>query len=285
MVNDRYRRGEIIGAGGMSEVYAAEDTVLGRQVAVKMLRPEMARDVNFRERFYREAQNSGKLNHPNIVAVYDTGETELDGMTIPYIVMERVNGRTLRDIIREDGALSAQEAADILKPVADALQASHEAGIIHRDIKSDNVLLNNYGQVKITDFGFCAKLTDQRSKRATMVGTPYWMAPEVVKQKEYDAKVDIWSLGIMAIEMIENEPPYLDEEPLKALYMIATNGTPTLKKPEKLSRELKGFLAVCLCADVKSRATAEELLQHEFLHKACPATELPKLLQFRNHEK
>jgi serine/threonine-protein kinase CLA4 len=115
-----------------------------------------------------------------------------------------------------------------------------------------------------------------------MVGTPYWMAPEVVKQKEYGSKVDVWSLGIMAIEMIESEPPYLNEEPLKALYLIATNGTPRLKHPEKLSKELKAFLSVCLCVDVKSRATATELIGHDFLRTGCPKESLARLLAFRN---
>lgn len=198
-----------------------------------------------------------------------------------WVVMEFMEGGALTDVIDNNPSISEEQIATICFETCKGLIHLHAQNIIHRDIKSDNVLLSSRGAVKITDFGFCAKLTEQRSKRATMVGTPYWMAPEVVKQKEYGSKVDIWSLGIMAIEMIESEPPYLNEEPLKALYLIATNGTPRLKKPEKLSKELKAFLSVCLCVDVKSRATAEELGRHEFLQHGCSLQSLSELLRFR----
>ncbi|KAL0262228.1 Protein kinase [Diplodia seriata] len=217
--------------------------------------------------------------HPNIVNFLDAFLQEESSEL--WVVMEFMEGGALTDVIDNNPSISEDQISTICLETCKGLEHLHNQNIIHRDIKSDNVLLDGRGNVKITDFGFCAKLTEQRSKRATMVGTPYWMAPEVVKQKEYGSKVDIWSLGIMAIEMIESEPPYLNEEPLKALYLIATNGTPRLKKPEKLSKELKAFLSVCLCVDVRSRATATELLSHEFLKNGCGLTSLASLLAFR----
>ncbi|KAI0789231.1 kinase-like domain-containing protein [Abortiporus biennis] len=261
-----------VGQGASGHVYVAKTLATGKKVAIKEM--DLSNQPR-KELIVNEILVMKESQHPNIVNFLDSYLVRSNEL---WVVMEYMEGGALTDII-ENNTLEEDQISSICLETCKGLGHLHSQSIIHRDIKSDNVLLDAQGHVKITDFGFCAKLTDQKSKRATMVGTPYWMAPEVVKQKEYGAKVDIWSLGIMAIEMIENEPPYLDEEPLKALYLIATNGTPTLKKPEALSRELKGFLSVCLCVDVKSRATAAELLEHDFLKKACALSGLAPLLR------
>ncbi|KAI9303351.1 kinase-like domain-containing protein [Cunninghamella echinulata] len=259
-------------------VYVAISLATNTKVAIKQM--DLANQPR-KELIVNEILVMKESQHPNIVNYLDSFLVQNADL---WVIMEYMEGGALTDVI-DNNTMTEQQIATVCLETTAGLHHLHEQNIIHRDIKSDNILLNAHGQVKISDFGFCAKLTENRSKRATMVGTPYWMAPEVVKQKEYGAKVDIWSLGIMAIEMIENEPPYLDEEPLKALYLIATNGTPTLKNPEKLSRELKSFLAVCLCVDVRSRATAGELLQHPFLKKAGPLDILAPLLKFKSSSK
>ncbi|CCO30190.1 hypothetical protein BN14_04214 [Rhizoctonia solani AG-1 IB] len=262
-----------VGQGASGHVFVAKKLSDGQKVAIKQM--DLTQQPR-KELIVNEILVMKESRHPNIVNFLESYLLRTD----LWVVMEYMEGGALTDVI-ENNTLAEDQISSICLETCRGLGHLHTQKIIHRDIKSDNVLLDAAGHVKITDFGFCAKLTDQKSKRATMVGTPYWMAPEVVKQKEYGPKVDIWSLGIMAIEMIENEPPYLDEEPLKALYLIATNGTPTLKKPETLSRELKSFLSVCLCVDVKSRATADELLQHDFLSKACDLSGLAPLLLFK----
>ncbi|KAF5574251.1 STE STE20 PAKA kinase [Fusarium pseudocircinatum] len=292
--NISYSKQKKIGQGASGSVYVAKikETAVGiardilraqgprAQVAIKQM--DLAHQPR-KELIVNEIMVMKDSRHRNIVNFLDAflrnNNAEL------WVVMEFMEGGALTDVIDNNPSISEEQISTICHETCRGLQHLHSQNIIHRDIKSDNVLLDARGNVKITDFGFCAKLTETKSKRATMVGTPYWMAPEVVKQKEYGPKVDIWSLGIMAIEMIESEPPYLNEEPLKALYLIATNGTPRLKKPEKLSKELKAFLSVCLCVDVKSRASADELLAHDFLRHGCPLASLADLLAFKKHAK
>ncbi|KAJ7620605.1 kinase-like domain-containing protein [Mycena polygramma] len=272
--NTLYTKIKKIGQGSSAVVYVAKMLATDRKVAIKEV--DMAKQPR-KELMVNEILVLKESHHPNIVNFLECYLVKNNDL---WVIMEYMEG-SLDRVIEHNDAMEEAQISSICFETCKGIAHLHSRNIIHRDIKSDNILLDVAGKVKITDFGFCAKLSDQKAKRATMVGTPYWMAPEVVKQKDYGAKVDVWSLGIMAIEMIESEPPYLDEEPLKALYLIATNGTPTLKKPETLTRELKSFLSVCLCVDVGSRYSANELLEHEFMKKACTSAQLALLLRVR----
>ncbi|XP_036258258.1 serine/threonine-protein kinase PAK 3-like [Molothrus ater] len=259
-----------VGQGGFGTVYKATDPATGNEVALKKT---PLRRRSKKELVVNEIQIMKENRHPNIVNYIDSYLVNED----LWLVMEYVDGGTLTSVLlrvlMEEGMIAA-----ISKECLKALDFLHSKNVIHRDVKSDNILLGMDGSVKLTDFGLCAQLTPERSTRCTMLGSPYWVAPEIVKRKEYDTHVDIWALGIVAIEMLEGEPPYFKESPIQAQRLIARNRYPPLRMPSKMSILFHAFLHSCLDTNPSMRWTARELLQHPFLRTAMSLSVLPDLI-------
>ncbi|MFF4696822.1 Stk1 family PASTA domain-containing Ser/Thr kinase [Streptomyces chattanoogensis] len=217
----RYELGSVLGRGGMAEVYLAHDTRLGRTVAVKTLRVDLARDPSFQARFRREAQSAASLNHPSIVAVYDTGEDYVDGVSIPYIVMEYVDGSTLRELLHSGRKLLPERSLEMTIGVLQALEYSHRAGIVHRDIKPANVMLTRTGQVKVMDFGIARAMGDSgmtMTQTAAVIGTAQYLSPEQAKGEQVDARSDLYSTGCLLYELLTVRPPFIGDSPVAVAY-------------------------------------------------------------------
>ena len=222
----RYQVGELIGRGGMAEVHIGHDTRLGRTVAIKVLRSDLARDPSFQARFRREAQAAAALNHPSIVAVYDTGEDTFhdpNGVQqhVPFIVMEYVEGHTVRDILRDGHAVPIEEAIEIVVGVLSALEYSHHAGIVHRDIKPANVMLTPTGAVKVMDFGIARAIADSgatMTQTQAVIGTAQYLSPEQARGETVDARSDLYSTGCLLFELLTGRAPFVGDSPVSVAY-------------------------------------------------------------------
>ncbi|MEV5437433.1 Stk1 family PASTA domain-containing Ser/Thr kinase [Streptomyces sp. NPDC052682] len=217
----RYELGQVLGRGGMAEVYLAHDTRLGRTVAVKTLRADLARDPSFQARFRREAQSAASLNHPAIVAVYDTGEDYIDGVSIPYIVMEYVDGSTLRELLHSGRKLLPERAMEMTIGILQGLEYAHRNGIVHRDIKPANVMLTRTGQVKVMDFGIARAMGDSgmtMTQTAAVIGTAQYLSPEQAKGEQVDARSDLYSTGCLLYELLTVRPPFVGDSPVAVAY-------------------------------------------------------------------
>ncbi|GAB0201880.1 serine/threonine-protein kinase PAK 4 [Grus japonensis] len=260
-----------IGEGSTGIVCIATVKTTGKLVAVKKMD---LRKQQRRELLFNEVVIMRDYQHENVVEMYNS---YLVGDEL-WVVMEFLEGGALTDIVTHT-RMNEEQIAAVCLAVLKALSVLHAQGVIHRDIKSDSILLTHDGRVKLSDFGFCAQVNKEVPRRKSLVGTPYWMAPELISRLPYGPEVDIWSLGVMVIEMVDGEPPYFNEPPLKAMKMIRDNLPPKLKNVHKVSPSLKGFLDRMLVRDPVQRATANELLKHPFLGKAGPPSCIVPLMR------
>jgi serine/threonine-protein kinase len=239
LLGGRYQVGELLGYGGMAEVHRGRDLRLGRDVAIKMLRTDLARDATFQERFRREAQNSAALNHPAIVAVYDTGE-ELSstGEKLPFIVMEFVNGRTLKEVLAQEQRLQPRRALEIIADICAALEFSHRHGIIHRDIKPGNVMITQNGQVKVMDFGIARALASgatTMTQTSAVIGTAQYLSPEQARGESVDARSDVYAAGCVLFELLVGHPPFVGDSPVSVAYQHVREDP---KTPSDINRDV-----------------------------------------------
>ncbi|MFI7130073.1 Stk1 family PASTA domain-containing Ser/Thr kinase [Nonomuraea sp. NPDC050153] len=221
LLGGRYELDGVVGRGGMAEVYRARDIRLDRIVAIKTLRSDLARDHTFQARFRREAQSAASLNHPAVVAVYDTGEDGTEGTPVPYIVMEYVDGRTLRDLLRQDRRLLPERAVELVDGILRALDYSHRGGIVHRDIKPANVMITRAGDVKVMDFGIARAMADSAAtmtQTAQVIGTAQYLSPEQARGERVDARSDIYSTGCLLYELLTGQPPFTGDSPVAIAY-------------------------------------------------------------------
>ncbi len=221
LLGGRYELDGVVGRGGMAEVYRARDIRLDRIVAIKTLRADLARDQIFQARFRREAQSAASLNHPSIVAVYDTGEDMATGLPVPYIVMEYVDGRTVRDLLQDGHRLLPERSLEIIDGVLRALDYSHQAGIVHRDIKPGNVMVTRNGDVKVMDFGIARAMSDAQAtmtQTAQVIGTAQYLSPEQARGERVDSRSDLYSTGCLLYELLTGRPPFTGDSPVAIAY-------------------------------------------------------------------
>ena len=282
-LSDRYELGEILGFGGMSEVHLARDVRLHRDVAVKVLRADLARDPSFYLRFRREAQNAAALNHPAIVAVYDTGEAETAAGPLPYIVMEYVNGVTLRDIVHTDGPMTPTRAIEVIADACQALNFSHQHGIIHRDVKPANIMISTTNAVKVMDFGIARALSDSGNsvtQTAAVIGTAQYLSPEQARGDSVDARSDVYSLGCVLYEMLTGEPPFVGDSPVAVAYQhVREDPVPPSLRYEGISPDLDAVVLKALAKNPENRYQTAAEMRSDLIrvHNGEPP-EAPKIL-------